>query len=302
MPDEDWLCISCARQRERESELKPVVEAKSDSQTSAVAVKVPKPIMIDDFVIPCKHPLAICEDASGCIPMPLRKNFQPSRDYFTSKVTLNLEIMALPTEGTAYLYLMDGRLSKKNANAMCTMRWKFFQSLLSNTRGRAFDAVFRIRDNLVSENKSRQVLLFDIVVSVLCGHRGGVTCFLLPGHSHFYADSVGAAAKKELQNQVAYTSDEILDLIKTSKRVTAIEEVKLILDWSVIVPLFKKLPLNFTKNYYFRWILPEDDGQVVMSMYKFGGYRGENVVLASSVKDLRKTLSPSRSPVWQKWS
>lgn len=87
-----------------------------------------------------------------------------------------------------------------------------------------------------------------------------------------------------------YTSDEILDLIKTSKRVTAIEEVKLILDWSVIVPLFKKLPLNFTKNYYFRWILPEDDGQVVMSMYKFGGYRGENVVLASSVKDLRKTL------------
>ena len=89
---------------------------------------------------------------------------------------------------------------------------------------------------------------------------------------------------------MAYKSDKILDLIKTSKRVTAIEEVKLILDWSVIVPLFKKLPLNFTKNYYFRWILPEDDGQVVMSMYKFGGYRGENVVLASSVKDLRKTL------------
>ena len=141
--------------------------------------------------------------------MPWRKSFQPSSDYFNSKMTMNLEIMALPNDEQAYLYLMDGRLSKKNANAMCSMRWAFFRTIMSKARVNRYDAVFRIRDNLVLENKSRQVLIFDIVMSILFGHRGGVTCFLLPGHSHFYADTIGTSAKAQISGRVAYTSEEI---------------------------------------------------------------------------------------------
>ena len=250
------------------------------------------PQHIDAFLIPCSRPRVICEDASGCIQMPWRKIFQPNSDYYSSKITMNLQIMALPNEGAAYLYLMDSRLSKKNANAMCSMRWKFFKAVTAARKraDRPYDAVFRIRDNLVSENKSRQVLLFDIVMSVLLGHRGGVTCFLLPGHSHFYADSIGASAKRCLQNEVAYTSDEVCGYLRESPRVTQVEEMNLLYDWSGIVPLFRKLPVNFTKNYYFTWSLPDEDGPLILSMYKFGGYRGTNVLLTTSVKELRKKL------------
>ena len=136
------------------------------------------------------------------------------------------------------------------------------------------------------------MLIFDIVMSILFGHRGGVTCFLLPGHSHFYADTIGASAKAQISGRVAYTSEEICDLIRGSKRVTRIEEIEKIADWSGIIPLFRKLPVNFTKNYYFVWTLPqgESDGPVTMGMYKFGGYRGENVLLCSSVVEVKEKL------------
>ena len=73
---------------------------------------------------------------------------------------------------------------------------------------------------------------------------------------------------------------------------TRIEEIEKIADWSGIIPLFRKLPVNFTKNYYFVWTLPqgESDGPVTMGMYKFGGYRGENVLLCSSVVEVKEKL------------
>jgi hypothetical protein len=79
--------------------------------------------------------------------------------------------------------------------------------------------------------------------------------------------------------------------VEKARRVTQIVEIFEILDWSVILPLFKKLPLNFTKNYFFFWSVPEDDAPLVLSMSKFGGLDPCHLVLADSTAKLRQALS-----------
>ena len=105
-------------------------------------------------------------------------------DYFSPKVTLMTEIIALPVQRQAFLYVVDSRLSRKNANCMCTIRWNYFSQWIKSMQSTNlhFDAVFRIRDNLVSENKSRLVLTFDVAMSVLLKLKGGTTCFFFLCH------------------------------------------------------------------------------------------------------------------------
>ena len=128
-------------------------------------------------------------------------------------------------------------------------------------------------------------------MSVLLKLKGGTTCFLLPGHRHFYADTIGAAAKGTLKRVVAYTSDDVVALMSKSKRMTSVLEVSSILDWTELMRFFQPFQPGFTRHYFFVWVNPlEDDGPVVIQCCAFGWTVPLSVTLADSFLALRKNL------------
>lgn len=237
--------------------------------------------------------MVLTEDATGSLQMPWRKGFSPSVDYFNPKLSLTLEIIALPILRTAFLLMLDPRLCSKNGDAMCSIRWEFFREYVK-AFGLNFDAVIRVRDNLVSENKSRKVMLNDIFLSVLLRLKGGITVFLLPGHSHFYPDGIGADIKRQLNNVVLYTSPDVLSHVSKARRVQFCKEIESIFDWSPVldeIQLDNSFPPGFTKNYFFAWELPQAaDGPLVVKMAKFGGSSATEILLSRNVQQLRTDL------------
>ncbi len=273
--NKEWLCAVCTS----------AAVAASSSPTA------PPPNL--SFRLNCLSPMVLTEDATGSLQMPWRKGFSPSIDYFNPKLSLTLEIIALPILRTAFLFMLDPRLCTKNGDAMCSIRWEFFREYIKSF-GLNFDAVIRIRDNLVSENKSKKVMLYDIFLSVLLKLKGGITVFLLPGHSHFYPDGIGADIKRQLNNMVLYTSNGIVSQVAKARRVQFCKEMVEIFDWSALVDeieLDNNFPTGFTKNYFFAWQLPDtEDGPLVVQMAKFGGTPATDILLSNSVARLRTAL------------
>lgn len=233
-------------------------------------------------------PLFTAEDATGSMTLPMREHFTPAADYYSQKLTITAEIFAMPVERKCCVHLIDNRISLKSGHLFCTMRYRFFQ-WIARTREKLPDFYWGVRDNLVKENKSMQVLYFFIMMTVLLNMKGGCACYLLPGHSHNAADRYGALAKNTLKFKNLFTIQQVASCMRQSSQIDSVEIIEEVLDWSAISNLFLRFPTGFTKYYIYTWLIPKD-GPIELHAFKYVGGAVTSWRLVDDVKQLRRSI------------
>ena len=281
VPDSDsqpYLCATCQPLRSKFPDLntKETELGSTGGETAPTIRNVERPIFV-------------AEDASGSIPLPLRSHYSPAADYYSQKLTITAEIFALPVERQCCVHLIDHRLSLKNGNVFCTMRYKFFQ-WLNRTRLQLPDFYWGVRDNLVKENKSMLVLYFIITLTVLLRMKGGCCCYLLPGHSHNAADRYGAMSKNTLKGKDIFTIHQVASWMRQCASIDCVEIIDEVWDWNVICDFFLRFPVGFTKYYIYTWLVPEN-GPMFMNAYKYFGDEPTCWKIVDDVNALRSNVA-----------
>ncbi|EGZ25598.1 hypothetical protein PHYSODRAFT_487550, partial [Phytophthora sojae] len=147
--------------------------------------------LVSSEVIPDTYDLA--EDFGGGISMPHYGHSRPSADYFHSNRIIHNFVVADITNKRNNVYFYDERAQGKGAGALCSLRLLYhLTTLQTDARNgiRPAEIDFSLLDNCVGENKSKVVLMFFAMLSVVFPYKKVVLYFLLPGHSHHIADRV----------------------------------------------------------------------------------------------------------------
>ncbi|OWY97880.1 Cleavage inducible protein [Phytophthora megakarya] len=135
------------------------------------------------------------EDFCGGISMPHYGHARPSADYFNSNLITHNFVIADIMNNRNNVYFYDERAQGKNADALCSLRLLYHLNTLQTDARNGIppaEISFSLLDNCVGQKKSKVVLMFFAMLSIVFPYKKGVLCFLLPGHSHNIADRVVA--------------------------------------------------------------------------------------------------------------
>ncbi|EEY63316.1 cleavage inducible protein [Phytophthora infestans T30-4] len=133
------------------------------------------------------------DDYGGGISMPYYGHSRPSADYFNSNLMIQNFVVADITHGINNVYFYDERGQDKNADVLCSLRLLYHLKTIQRNACNGVTAAevsFSLLDNCVGQNKSKVVMMFFAMLSIIIPYKKVVLCFLLPGHSHNIADRV----------------------------------------------------------------------------------------------------------------
>jgi hypothetical protein len=113
-------------------------------------------------------------------------------------------------------------------------------------------------DNCVGQNKSKVVLIFFAMLSVVFPYKKVVLCFLLPGHSHNIADRVVAWCRRAVSGINLYTPSQLVDETNKVKSVHGVildhndDTRPFFIGWETLLSkYFTAPPAGYTSNYLF---------------------------------------------------
>ena len=181
--------------------------------------------------------------------------------------------------------LYDERAAGKGANAVCSLGWNYYCSLLKTCQP---EMIIKVLDNCSAQNKSSYTFMFDCLLSVLLYERV-VNFYLIPGHSHMRADQVVSLCKKALDRKDLYLPEQIAGAMSTVKHMNAsVYNEEFFHDWESFLPKhFKKMPPGFTKFYHFEFA----KGSVIYkSLATSCDDEAEEFVLLPNIEASRKAI------------
>ncbi|EEY66715.1 uncharacterized protein PITG_17266 [Phytophthora infestans T30-4] len=132
--------------------------------------------------------------------MPHYGHSRPSSIYFNSNLIIQNFVVADITNKRNNVYFYDERAQGKGADALCSLRLLYHLSPLRNDARNGVppaEISLSLLDNCVGQNKSKVVMKFFAMLSVVFPCKKVLLCFLLPGHSHNIADRVMAWCRRK---------------------------------------------------------------------------------------------------------
>jgi hypothetical protein len=234
------------------------------------------------------------QDFGGNLTQPCYAFLRPSIDYYTSNLLLHMFVVADCTNAINKVYLYDERAMGKGADALCSLRWFRYHTLLLSYKEKGIMSefpkyLFIVMDNNVGQNKSKAVMSFFALLSILFPFKRIVLLYLVSGHSHMAPDRVVSWVKASLK-QVGQVDADVDDgnLYLPSHFVTKMNAVKsveaeyldfkdpnrpLYCEWkSCMNEFLRNIPdgLKYTSNHLFEFC----DGKVMMK----ASISSENIV------------------------
>ena len=161
---------------------------------------------------------------------------RPSMDYYTSNLNLYNFIQCNMTENRYTVTLYDERGMGKDANAMCSLRFRYHLDLLQKARimnrsDKFYKRLIMVCDNCVGQNKSQVVFKFFMLLSLLIYTDGVYVHFTAAGHGKQQSDRVkGTIINKSKSSHTAlddgdkayYVPEQVVELMNECKNVEAI--------------------------------------------------------------------------------
>ena len=168
----------------------------------------------------------LCEDYAGNMAMPWYGEVQPGTDYYLSKLHLYIFIVSDMSTGRNVAYCHDQRAMGKGADALCSLR--LYHELTAYIRHRDAGTLasrpqilVSVRDNCVGQNKSKAVLSFCTLLTLLFYDRV-IVHFLAKGHSHMRPDQVTAWMKRTLARRQLFSPHDLIERFNTVECVDAV--------------------------------------------------------------------------------
>ena len=240
----------------------------------------------DDFIY-------LCEDFAGNGAVPHFGAVQPNKEYYLSKIAVLTFIVYNPSISAFNLYCYDQRNASKDANSMCSLRFRHHLTCYLNNRlmnrtkdhqaspqsivaGSADKILFLVMDNCVGQNKSQCVFKFYVLLSLLFFER---VClhFLISGHSHMQCDTCWSWCKSSLRNRNLYDTSELVEQYNTVKGVKAelVPQSAFSNEWEPFLdsmfPDIARVSGGYTQYSYFEI----SDGQMEMRLVNGGPVIGQ---------------------------
>ncbi|EGZ22241.1 hypothetical protein PHYSODRAFT_493891 [Phytophthora sojae] len=202
------------------------------------ALHAPEQYLPRDIIPDTSDDNDAAEDHGGGISMPYFGHSRPSIDDYNSNLILQNFVVADISHNVNHVFLYDERAQGKDANALCSLRL--------------------LLDNCVGQNKSKAVLMFFSMLSIVFPYRKVVLCFLLPVHSHNVADRVVAWCRKTTQDLNLYTPSDLLKEVNNVKGVSGVffdhndPKRPFFVGWNdLLSKYFLPPPSGYTANYLF---------------------------------------------------
>ena len=166
-------------------------------------------------------------DYGGNLILPWFGLHKPSSAYYASHLTVNVFVMSQITRYGAKhkLILYDERAAGKDADALCSLRFKhYMEKYIQNRDDKSFLSrpkfLFIILDNCVAQNKSQTVLMLFCLLTVLGIYDRIILHFLESGHSHGSPDIGYAHAKSRLKEEL-FVPQSMANLMNTVEGIDA---------------------------------------------------------------------------------
>jgi hypothetical protein len=91
---------------------------------------------------------------------------RPSKDYYSSNLTMNVFVISSLSSGKNYVYAYDERAMGKDCNALCSLRFAHHlrvQNDSNHSPRQSIDGeriLYLVMDNCVGQNKSKILFMF----------------------------------------------------------------------------------------------------------------------------------------------
>lgn len=203
------------------------------------------------------------EDYGGGISMPHYGHARPSADYFNSSLMIQNFAVTDITNKQNNVYFYDERGQGKNADALGSLRLLYHLSTLQRNARNAIvpaEISLSLLDNCVGQNKSKVVLMFFAMLSIVFPYKKVVLCFLLPGHPHNIADHVVAWCRRAVRGIHLYTPTQLVAEINKVKSVHDVfldrntDSRPFFIGWETLLSkYFIAPPAGYTSNYLFEF-------------------------------------------------
>lgn len=201
------------------------------------------------------------EDFGGGISMPHYGHSRPSADYFNSNLILHNFVVADTTHNRSNVYFYNEHAQGKGAGALCSLRLLYHLSTLQNDERNGVppeQISFSLLNNWVGQNKSKVVLMFFAMLSVVFPYKKVVLCFFLPGHSRNIAARVIAWCRGSIRKKNIFTPALLVDEVNKVKSVNGSyldhndPTHPFFVGWGMLLSkYFKSPPACYTTNYLF---------------------------------------------------
>ena len=166
-------------------------------------------------------------DYGGSLILPWYGLNKPSSAYYASHLSVHTFVISEVTRYGAKhkMFLYDERAAGKDADALCSLRFKHYITKYINARDsktldRTPRILFVILDNCVGQNKSQCVLKLFSVLTILGVYDRIVLHFLESGHSHGYPDIGYAHGKSRLKEEL-FVPQSMANLMNTIEGIDA---------------------------------------------------------------------------------
>jgi hypothetical protein len=134
-------------------------------------------------------------------------------------------IMSDLNTGMNKAFLYDQRIMGKGVDALCSLRLydelqRYIECRDAGKLDQWPDVSIAVRDNCMGQNKSKGVLAYSVLTSLLF-YKRSILHFLGKGHSHMRPDQVTAWLRRVLSKRQIYSPLEIVELFNTLPSVQA---------------------------------------------------------------------------------
>ena len=148
---------------------------------------------------------------------------RPNVDYFNSDLHLHMFNICDVTTNKNRICLYDERVSGKDGNTVCSLRWAYHCGLIRDILSSGQQPpqmIIKVMENCAAQNKSNTTAMFDSLLSLVLYDRVA-NFYLLPGHSHMRADQVVGLCKKALKRKDLFLPEQIAQVMSSVQNMDA---------------------------------------------------------------------------------
>ena len=243
------------------------------------------------------------QDFGGNLTLPHFGSKRPSIDYYTSNLLLHMFVISDVSHATNHVILYDERGMGKGVDALCSLRWFHYHTMIQKyiADGKILQfpkVLIVVMDNCVGQNKSKAIMNFFAMLSIVFPFQRVMLLFLVSGHSHMNPDRVVSWVRSSLKKGAndadlgnLYVPHQYVEKMNSVKSVEATfwdhlqPDKPMYEGWGEIMSSCLHEVSNYTSNHCFEFY----DGKVLMKQ-SFLDDNGVSHTFCTDIPVVRKLL------------
>jgi hypothetical protein len=164
---------------------------------------------------------------------------QASKEYYTSKRTINVFGIQDEISDKMYSYLYDETIGGKTVNEIASMIFKLIEER-NDVNSDTYLTFYA--DNCGAQNKNRFMVFFLVLLVLLKKVASVRLKFMVVGHTHFSPDRVFSNISQKLGNTTLNTPDDIMEGCKDLKAIEQMKKLETVYNWKELFETFSPIP------------------------------------------------------------